>query len=49
MDMHLVVVRPFAGLARGDVVADAERVSEILKSEHASDVVRVMTPPIKES
>ena len=41
MNMHLVVVRPFAGLARGDVVADAARIAEIMKSEHAHDVVRV--------
>jgi hypothetical protein len=41
MNMHLVVVRPFGGLARGDVVADAARIADILKSEHAHDVVRV--------
>ena len=23
MDMHLVVVKPFAGLARGDIVTDS--------------------------
>jgi hypothetical protein len=44
MNMHLVVVRPFAGLARGDVVADAARIADILKSEHAHDVVRVVAP-----
>jgi hypothetical protein len=44
MNMHLVVVRPFGGLARGDVVADAARIAEILKSEHAHDVVRVVAP-----
>jgi hypothetical protein len=43
MDMHLVVVRPFAGLARGDVVADPARIAEILKGEHAASVVRVVT------
>ncbi len=49
MEMHLVVVRPFDGLARGDVVADAERIGAILKGEHATSVVRVITPPVKEN
>ncbi len=42
MEMHLVVVRPFAGFARGDAVTDASRIAEILKSEHARNVVRVV-------
>jgi hypothetical protein len=44
MDMHLVVVRSFGDLARGDLVADAARITDILNSEHAGCVVRV-TPP----
>ncbi len=40
--MHLVVVKPFAGLERGDIVTDAVRVAEILRSEHAAFVVRVV-------
>jgi hypothetical protein len=44
MDMHLVVVRSFGDLARGDVVADATRITDILNSEHVRCVVRV-TPP----
>jgi hypothetical protein len=47
MDMHLVVVRSFDGLARGDIVTDAVRIAEILDSEHARCVVRVVTPPNK--
>jgi hypothetical protein len=43
MDMHLIVVRSFGDLARGDVVADAARIAEILNSEHARCVVRVVT------
>jgi hypothetical protein len=43
MDMHLIVVRPFGGFARGDAIADAARITDILKSEHARDVVRVVT------
>ena len=48
MDMHLVVVRPFGGLARGDVVADSARIADILSSEHAASVVRVVIPAAKE-
>ncbi len=44
MNIHLVVVRPFAGLARGDIVAETTRIAEILKSEHARNVVRVVNP-----
>ena len=44
MTVHLVVVRPFAGLARGDAITDPSRVAAILASEHAADVVRVSTP-----
>lgn len=44
MDIHLVVVRPFAGLARGDAITDPARIAEILESEHAAFVVRVVTP-----
>jgi hypothetical protein len=47
MDMHLVVVRSFGDLARGDVVTDAIRIAEILNSEHARSVVRVVTPANK--
>ena len=29
MTMHLVVVRPFGGLARGDAIADPRLIAEI--------------------
>jgi hypothetical protein len=45
MDIHLVVTRSFAGLLRGDIVADAARIADILKGEHAHDVVRVISAP----
>ena len=47
MVIHLIVVRSFGDLARGDVVADAARIAEILSSEHARCVVRVVTPANK--
>jgi hypothetical protein len=43
MQVHLVVVRPFSALTRGDIVTDPVRIAEILKSEHAPQVVRVVT------
>jgi hypothetical protein len=48
MNIHLVVVKPFAGLARGDVVTDEVRVSQILRSEQAAHVVRVVASSQKE-
>ena len=41
MNIRLVVVRPFAGFARGEIVADPARITQILKSEHAHCVVRI--------
>jgi hypothetical protein len=41
MEIHLVIVRPFAGFARGDVVTDPARIISILSSENAHFVVRV--------
>ena len=50
MNLHLVVVRPFAGLARGASVTNAARIEEILNSEHADHVVQVCSrDPEKES
>lgn len=39
--MHLVVVRPFDGLSRGDVITDSARIASILIGERAQFVVRV--------
>ena len=50
MNLHLVVVRSFAGLARGESVTDAARIEQILNSEHADKVVKVCSrAPEKES
>ncbi len=43
MNIKLVVVRAFAGHARGDVIEDADEVARVLDGEHAADVVRVLT------
>lgn len=41
MEIHLVVVRPFVGFSRGDVVTDPARIASILSGENAHFVVRV--------
>ncbi len=43
MTPTLVVVRPFAGHAKGDAISDAATVAQILGTEHAVNVVRVAT------
>lgn len=42
MTTHLVVVRPFGGFARGDIVRDETRMNDILAGENAVHVVRVL-------
>jgi hypothetical protein len=41
MEIHLVVVKPFDGLLRGDVITDPARIANILAGERAGFVVRV--------
>jgi hypothetical protein len=48
MNMHLVVVKPFAGFARGDIVTDAVRIAQILRGEQAAHVVRVVASSQRE-
>jgi len=47
MNIQLIVVRPFDGLARGDTVTDPTRIAQILNSEWAHSVVRVLAAPAK--
>jgi hypothetical protein len=47
MDVHLVVVKQFADFTRGEIVTDPVRMTEILSSEHARCVVRVVSPASK--
>jgi len=47
MDVQLVVVKPFGNLARGDIVTDTVRITQILNGEHARSVVRVVMPKNK--
>lgn len=41
MKFHLVVLKPFDGHKRGDVITDAAAVQTILAGQQASFVVRV--------
>lgn len=45
MDIHLVVVRPFGGLGRGERVTDPARITEILAGENRLNVVRAPAHP----
>ena len=49
MELKLVVVRPFAGRVRGDVITDPEEAGRVLAGEQADSVVRVLIKPAKES
>ena len=44
MTIQLIVVRPFATHAKGDVIGDAASIAAILASEQATSVVRVQLP-----
>lgn len=41
MRIHLVVVKPFEGFSRGDIITDPARIAGIVSSERAHYVVRV--------
>ena len=49
MDFHLVVLKPFDGFARGDIISETARINEVLKGEHAASVVRVANHGAKDS
>jgi hypothetical protein len=41
MKIHLVVLKPFQGFSRGDVITDAATINKILAGPQAGFVVRV--------
>lgn len=41
MTVKLVVVKPFGGFRRGDVIADQAKIAAVLASGRAASVVRV--------
>ena len=49
MDATLVVVRPFADCAPGDLIDNPGRVAAVLGSEHAYHVVRIVRPSLPAS
>jgi len=44
MTLHLVATKPFLGFVRGDIIADAAKVNEILASDYKRFVTRVASP-----
>jgi hypothetical protein len=41
---HLVVLNPFDGYERGDIIDDPIYVTEIINGDHRADVVQVTSP-----
>jgi hypothetical protein len=41
MTYHLVVTKPFLNFVRGDIIADAIKIGEVLASEHQKFVMKV--------
>ena len=41
MNYHLVVLRPFGGFKRGDVITDRAVIAKIVAGPEASSVVRI--------
>lgn len=44
MTYQLVVTKSFLHFARGDIIAETARISEILSTEHAKSVTKVVLP-----
>ncbi len=44
MIKQLVVTRPFCNFIRGDVIADASKIAEIMATEHSKSVTKVIAP-----
>lgn len=42
MTIELVVVKPFGGFKRGDVISDPAKMAQVLAEGHAQSVVRVL-------
>jgi hypothetical protein len=44
MTHHLVVTKPFLDFVRGDIVVEANKIRDILSSEHMKFVIKVALP-----
>jgi hypothetical protein len=44
MTHHLVVTKPFLSFVRGDIIADASKVSDILSTEYNKFVTKFALP-----
>ena len=45
---YLVVTKPFLSFVRGDIIADATTIGEIMAGEYKKFVTKVATPPTSE-
>jgi hypothetical protein len=44
MTNHLVVTTPFLNFVRGDIIADAAKIDEVMASEYRKFVTKVIAP-----
>ena len=44
MVQHLVVLKPFLNFVRGDVIAEADKISKILDTEYRKFITKVALP-----
>lgn len=44
MVQHLVVLKPFLNFVRGDIIADAEKIREVLDTEYRKFITKVAPP-----
>ena len=44
MTNHLVVTTPFLNFVRGDIIADATKIDEIMATEYRKFVTKVIAP-----
>ena len=47
MEHHLIVIKPFLDLIRGDFITETTRIDQILASEYRRFVTRVAAPTKK--
>jgi hypothetical protein len=48
MTLHLVVIKPFLGFTRGDIIADVAKIQDIMSSDYKRCVRRVASSdPVK--
>jgi len=46
MIQHLVVLKPFLGFVRGDIISDAEKIHDVLTTEYKKFITKVAQPTV---